>query len=263
VPIRPVFERWLYQALNLITTGHAGPEASSGLYQTRILRGPNRQLLFSVPQLERLSFALGSYEPHVIQIITRYLRPGLTAYDVGANAGYFTLLMARLVTAAGRVIAFEPDPKNLRTLNLNVSQNHLTNVTVVPKAVSAATGSVEFATFGYSLVGHIATAATPADARLVKVDAITLDEYVFGQGHPAPDLIKIDVEGAEHQVMAGAERVFQTARPVIIAEVRAGQPYEIVLAQLTALNYRMEHLSGGWQMSEDHLGDLLFLPNPS
>ncbi|HEU4325589.1 MAG TPA: FkbM family methyltransferase [Roseiflexaceae bacterium] len=236
--------------------GAAGPEQ----YRTRIWGGPLRGCAFAMPQLERISFALGTYERHIVRELHRVLRPGDVAYDIGANAGYLSLVMARRVGTAGRVVAFEADPRNAAALAANIALNGQRNITLVPKAVSDTSGSVSFASFGYSLVGHIATPTTPADAQLLTVPAVALDD-LFSEGLlPAPRCIKIDVEGAEDRVIAGAARLLAHARPVIIAEVRPDALQHHILPLLEGLGYRARELVGGWRLGRDRVGEMLFEP---
>jgi FkbM family methyltransferase len=241
-------------------TGNRSIPSDPSLHRTRILGGPLQGLYFSMPRLERAAFALGTYERHVVRAMAANIRPGAVAYDIGANAGYLSLMLAKLVGRDGRVFAFEPDARNLRALQANAELNGFKNLTPVPKAVSDACGTVTFASFSYSLVGHIARTTTPNDASLSEVEAITLDEFVYGQNQPRPDFLKIDVEGAEEQVLRGASRVLREAQPVILAEVRGGEIWPRVLEYMQAHGYTHQALQGGWRMETDHLSDVLFTP---
>ncbi len=161
----------------------------------------------------------------------------------------------------GCVFAFEPNPTNFSALTKNVQDNHIQSAILCQRAVSDDSGTVAFATFDYSLVGHIADANTPGDAKLYQVEAVTLDDFVYEEGFPSPDFIKVDVEGAEDRVILGGRRLFQDARPIILAEVREGAIYQNIVSFLTARGYRFELLEGGWRLEKHHLGDMLFIPN--
>jgi FkbM family methyltransferase len=236
------------------------------LQRIRIVGGLLRGMTFSTARLERASFGLGAYEPHVVRAICAQVRPGMVAYDVGANAGYLTLVLAQRVGAQGRVFSFEADPKNVNALQANVRENGMRHVQVIPQAVSDHSGTVTFATFDYSLVSHIAHEGTPSDARKISVPALSLDDFVYGVRDasapvvPAPQFIKIDVEGAEEQVLRGAARVIEQARPVIIAEIRGGRIWQGVSGFMQARGYEWQMLEGGWDMDADNLGDVLFTP---
>jgi FkbM family methyltransferase len=191
----------------------------------------------------------------------RFMKSGDVAYDIGANAGYFTLVMSKIAQTTGKVFSFEPDPKNFRALQTNIRNNGLKNAVAFQKAVSDTTGTVAFATFEYSLVGHIVTANTPEDAKLIEVKSISLDDFVYTEQFPSPSLIKIDVEGAEDRVILGADRLLREAKPVILAEVREGPIYQRIVKFLRDHDYRSEFLKGGWQQEKHHLADMLFIPN--
>ena len=231
----------------------------ANIYQCAISGGELQGMSFSMPRLERLSFKLGSYEPQVVNAMVRHVRKGMVCYDVGANAGYLSLVLSKLAQEEGRVYSFEPDPKNLSALKANLRNNRRKNMTIVEKAVSDKSGKVTFASFDYSLVGHIAHETTPEDASLFSVEAISLDDFVFIEKQPAPDFIKIDVEGAELQVFEGGMKAIERHRPIVLAEVRAGDIWHAIEKRMKALGYQAEFLKG-WDMERDQLGDVLLLP---
>jgi FkbM family methyltransferase len=220
-------------------------------------------MVFWMPRLERLSFPLGTYEKHIVQCMAKYVRSGMTVYDIGANAGYLTMVLSKLVGPTGRVLAFEPDPKNIAALSLNIQTNRLANVTLLQRAVSDQTGTVSFATFDYSLVGHIAHAHTPSDAQILTVDATKLDDLVYREGFPAPEFIKVDVEGAEDSVIRGSLCVLDRARPMVVIEVRPGRSYEETSAAFRESGYIEKPIKGAPQISTEYYTDLLFVPKTS
>lgn len=259
--IRNKIEPLLLKIICQLTSNNETTTSSTKLHRTKILSGPLQGRYFSMPQLERLSFALGTYEPHVLQCMKQFIKPGAITYDIGANAGYFTLVMSVLVQHNGGVFAFEPDSKNFSALGKNLKDNDVENVKIFQRAVSDNTGELIFASFECSLVGHIATPNTPDDAILRQVKSTKLDDFVYEEGFPKPTFIKIDVEGAEEQVIVGADRLIREAKPVILAEVREGEIYRNIVDFLIDRDYHVEYLEGGWQLEQHHLGDLLFVPN--
>lgn len=261
--IRHMAEQAVLRELCRVSANKTLSVLDPDLHQTRVLTGLLRGMWFSMPQLERAAFALGTYERHIVNTMTEHIRPGMTVYDVGANAGYLSLVLARIVGSEGRVCAFEPDPQNAKALQANTRNNGLANVSIIRKAVSDLTGIVTFASFSYSLVGHIAHEETPGDATLIQVEAVSLDDFVFTQMQPKPDFIKIDVEGGEEQVLRGAERLLREARPLILAEVRAGENWERVSGYMSSLDYSYQFVKGGWQLEKHQLCDVLFYPRGS
>src|ERR1700722_172759 len=97
-----------------------------------------------------LGFLTGHAEPEVQRALQDFVEPGQVVYDVGANIGFFTLLLARLVGPRGRVFAFEPMPENAAALRHIVALNGLDNVTVVEKAMSSESGTAQLLLSPYS-----------------------------------------------------------------------------------------------------------------
>lgn len=255
---RSIIEKTLLRGICWLNTALTGIPQAEGLYRTSIWGGPLRGSNFSTSRLERASFALGSYEPHVVRAMQTHIKPGMVAYDVGANAGYLTLIMSRLVGAQGHLYSFEPDPKNARALRANVTDNHLSNIEIIPKAVSDECGTITLATYDYSLISHIVRAATPTDAQLVQAPVVSLDHFVYVDQAPKPDFIKIDVEGGEEQVFMGAARLIEEAHPTIVAEIRGGSIWQNISTFMKVRGYEYKALEGSWQLDVDNLGDILF-----
>ncbi len=248
------------QGLSWASQRFAGGPPTDGLHGLRVLGGPLRGMYISTPALTRLSFSLGTYQRDVLRVMRRHVRAGMTAYDLGAHMGYFALVLAKLVGPDGRVLAFEPDPRNLHALRTNLVTNGITNVRVSAVAVADKSAQVSFATFPFSSVSHIADSRTPQDAQRITVTALTLDSFVYEDGNPPPSFMKIDVEGAEARVLIGARRVLRDAAPVVIAEVWRSHWPEV--AQLMVSNgYRSHVLGGASRMDAAGLADVLFWPD--
>ncbi|HLG12625.1 MAG TPA: FkbM family methyltransferase [Dehalococcoidia bacterium] len=233
-------------------------------YTSHVPFGPLRGMRLSMRGFERPSFALGTYERHVVALLRRFVRPGFVAYDVGSHIGYLTLVLSRLVGDSGHVYSFEPDPANLSALSRNVRINGISNVTLVGRAVTDRETSLRFAAFRYSLVNHIAGKNEPADASLITVPATSLDHFVYEENGDVPAVIKLDVEGAEADVLRGARRLLAEARPILIAEVRAGEIWREI-ADLLRENGYSAHLSASEQrrMERDGIADVLLTPEPA
>ncbi len=172
-----------------------------------------------------LRYLTGDAEPEVQEALAELVKPGQTVYDVGANIGFFTILCSRLVGPQGRVYAFEPIPQNLATLRHNVALNGLSNVTIVEKALSSSTGTAEMFVSPWSAFHSLnVEGATKQDnhgpqAGEITVQTVSLDEFVQGEGVRAPDLVKIDVEGAELIVVAGMRETLRSLRPLLLCEL--------------------------------------------
>jgi FkbM family methyltransferase len=172
-----------------------------------------------------LRYLTGDAEPEVQEALAELIEPGQTVYDVGANIGFFTILCSRLVGPTGKVYAFEPIPENLVTLRHNIALNNLTNVVVVEQALSASTGTAEMFVSPWSAFHSLNVDGASKrenhgpDGGQITVETITLDEFVQGDGVSAPDLIKLDVEGAELLVVAGMHETLRTVQPLLLVEV--------------------------------------------
>jgi FkbM family methyltransferase len=248
-------------AINLVwTVGSllSGRRSTYGEQWTRVLAGPVRGSVLAVPMRERPSYVLGRYEPHVMDQFKRHLRSGSVAYDVGAHVGYCTLAMAKWVGASGSVVAIEAEPRNVALLRKNVENNGIRTVTVLESAIGDACGTVDFAAFdGCSTVGHIHTDNSPDDARVVTVPITTIDKMVLDHAFPAPDLIKLDVEGAETAVILGALSTLAQHTPVIIAELRLGSTYEEIQDLLAPIGYQALTLESRGDNARDGVIDVL------
>ncbi len=164
----------------------------------------------------------GGFEEREMRFVGRLLRPGMTVLDIGAHHGLYTLLTAKRVGRGGRVIAFEPSPRELRRLKKRMSVNRCRNVQVEACAVGDVSGEGElFVVGGYRDWGNsLRPPAVPEPTRTVRVPVRSLDEVLAERGIEHVDFIKLDAEGGELAVLRGAKRLLQTkGRPAILAEV--------------------------------------------
>jgi len=180
---------------------------------------------------------LGTYELPVQQCLCRELHPGDVFYDIGANAGFFSLVAAKCVGDRGHVFAFEPLPENAEMIRYQFELNELTNSTLVDAAVSDCAGKVEFSYGRDASTAHM-TAVREGLGPSLTINAITVDE--FAQSHPVPDFVKIDVEGAEAMVLRGASHVLQgDQRPRILVEFHSDALAQECCGLLRASHYTL------------------------
>jgi FkbM family methyltransferase len=202
-----------------------------------------------------LAIVRGRYEREEIAFVRGLLRPGDVAVDAGAHIGVFTMHMADAVGPAGHVHAFEPLPANADLLAQSIAENRFeARVTLLRAAVGDAAGEATLAfpaetlntggayllrAGGAPLGGHH-TAAIPVQP----LDGAALRRPVR--------FIKMDVEGAEPRVLAGARRLLAEDRPTILSELHpeqlqraSGVTADAFLAQLAALGYRAHRLEHG------------------
>jgi FkbM family methyltransferase len=195
---------------------------------------------------EEAGFWRGEHEPEVQKAISAIVRPGNVVYDIGAHLGSIALGTARLVGATGRVVAFDGDPGNVQRLRENSLRNNFEpSLHVVHAAVWSRTAgdgiSFRRAKNGAALGGVEADGQRPVlgDGEMIHVPAITLDDFVAGGG-PAPQLIKIDVEGGECEVLRGGASLFAKHRPFLIVEVHHQQADQQIRAWLEEFRYSAE-----------------------
>jgi len=190
---------------------------------------------------------LGQYESQTAGWIQSQLKPGSCFYDIGANAGYFTILGSDAVGVDGVVQAFEPVPVNIDVLHRQISENNLSNVELHDLALSNEVGSIDFAVESNNANSHIAdvsiTHAVSNPSSIVTVQTATMDSLVE-DGLRKPDTIKIDVEGAEVLVLQGAIETLKSARPTLLISTHSAQLYTDVTELLKELNYSVSSLPG-------------------
>jgi FkbM family methyltransferase len=173
-----------------------------------ILQGPLRGKRWIVDSgIHRLW--LGSYEMSKMALAARWVNSGDTVFDIGAHVGIYTLLFSGRVGNPGHVVSFEPSPRNVAFLRRHVQLNRLGNVTVIEAALSSSARTARFSLTDSLSTGHLASCGT------LDVQTLTIDAVVESQ-HRVPALMKIDVEGAEMEVLLGAEGALTDVRPVIL-----------------------------------------------
>ncbi len=195
----------------------------------------------------------GAYEPDVSATLRTLLAPGATFVDIGANIGWFSLLGASLVGAEGRVIAIEPNPRNVALLRQSAKDNGFDNIEVLAVALSDGPGAVALETDGSNgrIIPVDGPPAAPVEAEFV-VASYPLDEVLASAGVGHVDVIKVDVEGAEPLVLRGGMATFTASRPVLISEffplALDSSPWGSArgyLSTLRHLGYRLSVIGGG------------------
>jgi FkbM family methyltransferase len=212
-------------------------------YVWHVRSGPLAGLRMRIGSAENYHVVGHRYEPAVCDAIACFVRPGFVCADIGAHIGFMSLLLARTAGPTGRVIAFEPNAANAALLQQNVVLNDFTDVVVVEHAAvsDGSHTSVAFCCGPTSFQGT--TIATPASntnsAQTVR--AVSVDAYLGAQGHL--DFAKIDVEGAETEVIRGMTGVLRRARPTLLIEIH-GERGTPALGILESAGYGIFELSG-------------------
>ncbi|MEQ8398848.1 FkbM family methyltransferase [Thalassobaculum sp.] len=210
--------------------------------------------------------ALGLYELRKTAEIERRLTAGSVFVDVGSSQGDFALIAARIVGPTGRVHAFEPDPDDVDGIRANVALNGFGTITVHGLALSDSDGEATLyrssVSGWHSLVSGLEKRGeTPATVPVARLDSLDLDRV---------DMIKIDVEGAEAAVLAGARATLERHRPIVLldthpslgADVGALQAYfdDLRYDVFDSDRHASRPLPGGIPRED---ADLVLIPRPA
>ncbi len=223
--------------------------APSGLTEIEIAGGDLRGWRMALDLHSEKDYWLGTYEPELQAAIRSLVRPGWTVYDVGANVGYVTLLLAQAVGEQGRVIAFEALPANQTRWQRNTALNGLEErARLVSAAVTDTEGTTRF------LVGpsdDTGKAAGSAGRRLrytaaLQVPCLSLDDFVYARGNPPPALVKMDIEGGEVLALRGMRRLLREAAPLLLLELHGEVSARLAWEELTAAGYLLHRMREGF-----------------
>ncbi len=184
------------------------------------------------PEHQYLYFYGTHDERYIVTKLLKMIEPGDICWDIGANIGFYTCLLASQVGDTGAVVAFEPASRTCDYLRENVSLNRFTNTTVINKGIG---DRVEQRRLYYSKAGLAeGTASLKYAHKQTASERVTLDTIDnLVSELPAPNFVKIDVEGYQLEVLRGAEHFLKTHAPLIIAELK--DVGETNLADLAAL----------------------------
>lgn len=200
-----------------------------------VLRGPLKGMKIRVTDNSQYAPVVGNWEPQSQHIFSNLIKPGQIIFDLGANIGIHTLLFARLTGPSGKVIAFEPLSENANELRDNVKINNLEQVTIEEVAVSDKDGISEFFIGQHNTQGSIVSTENGAGQK-VEVKTQKLDNYIKASGH-LPDFIKIDVEGAETNVLKGYTEFISKSYPVFFIESHSRENEDYIYSFLASHGY--------------------------
>lgn len=178
--------------------------------------------LSSESWLQRKIIATGVVEPESTRVVERLVATDDVVLDIGANIGYFTLLLSRLVGERGRVLAFEPTRHYRNTLLRNLAENGVSNCRVEDCGLSNEEGELLASIGDSSATLHwVATDQEPRLRETIRLER--LDDVVDRLELDRLDFVKIDIDGHEPLCLEGAWQTFERFRPIILLEVSAPQ----------------------------------------
>lgn len=197
----------------------------------RILGGPLRGMKW-VKGSGVNTYWIGNYEKETMRRFMDAVTPGSIVYDIGANVGIYTLAAKR--AGAHKVYSFEPLPRNYAYLRTNIAINNLDHCEAWDWAISDSQGMKLFST------RHNNSMTRLSDNGDISVRSTSLDHFVFEMQSDPPNLMKIDVEGAEVAVLHGSRKVLETYHPAIFLEIHGTEIHALCRSLLLGLGYRVE-----------------------
>jgi FkbM family methyltransferase len=227
VPLLKRFQSWVVNCF-----------LSEDIFIHRIGGGPAAGATFKISLPADKAIWAGTYERQFAEELVKHVSRGSICYDIGGYRGFMSAAMA--LHGASRVIVFEPFFRNQEALRDLCTLNPSFPIDVLPIAVGANDGSALFSVMRDPSMGKLETSPFQVhDPGQEKVPICTrrLDSLVEKKEIPPPSLIKIDVEGAELDVLRGARAVLTTYRPCIFVEVHSGRLEELCTRALTELAY--------------------------
>ena len=243
---------------NLIRKG-LNAASPSGLSEVRVAAGDLAGYTIQLDMQVDKDYWLGTYETELQSALHHLVPPGAVIYDVGANIGYVSLLLAKAAGDKGKVFAFEALPSNIKQLERNVELNRMgSSITIVPVAVTDRQGKVDFLVHASGGMGKAAGSAGRDDPyqAMISVNSLSLDDFVYQLGNPPPDVVKMDIEGGEVLALPGMVQVLNKIHPILIMELHGPESCRAAWDHLSSAGYSLCWLKAGFPpvYSVDELG---------
>ena len=233
--------------------------APTGLVQVKVAGGDLAGFAIQLDMQVDKDYWLGTYEPDLQVAVRDLVQPGTIIYDVGANIGYVSLLLAKASGAGGHVYAFEALPENAERWRTNIRLNGMdSRLSLTSAAVTRASGPVRFLVHASGGMGKVTGSAGRDDGYQseITVPGLSLDEFIFKQGNPPPQVIKMDIEGGEVLALQGMRRVLSEARPLMLMELHGPESSRAAWETLKAAGYQICWMRPGFPIvpSLDKMG---------
>ena len=242
-PVRRIFYR-LGPFTRLIRSG-LNMAAPHGIQQVQIAAGLLQGLPFRLDMQSEKDYWLGTYEPQLQQAIQRWVQPGDVVFEAGANVGYTSLCLGRAGGPQGRVYCIEPLPGNLTRLGENLALNKdVCQFNILPMAVAGQSGRAQFQVHASDDMGKLVGSAGREEKyqQSIDVETISLDDMVYKRSYPAPDVIKMDIEGGEVLALPGMAQLLGEVRPLVLLELHGPRSVQAAWQALTAAGYSIHRL---------------------
>jgi FkbM family methyltransferase len=190
-------------------------------FDATISSGPAKGLNFPVTLPQDKLMWLGTWELDFAQTLKSFIKSGFVCYDIGGYKGYYAGIMA--LAAAKKVFIFEPMPSNADSIRHMIALNPELPIELHQIAISDRSGESEFKFMTEATMGKLAISSFEKEVSsemVFKVLSKSLDDFI-SSGHPEPDFIKIDVEGAEEFVLKGASGLLTRKKPILLIEIHS------------------------------------------
>lgn len=231
----PFLSRWVRNSLNRV--------APQGLTTIEIAGGCLTGLRMALDLHTEKDYWQGTYEVELQIAINDLVKPGMITYDIGANIGYVTLMFARIVGKQGKVFSFEALPANFERLKNNVQLNRMDDrIIPLPFAVVDDVKKVDFLLGPSGAMGKVQGSAGRKDVQYTQslsIGGISLDNFVYEQKNPLPQVVKMDIEGGEVMALPGMRRILEEACPIMLLELHGPEAARVAWDILCGLGYRI------------------------
>jgi FkbM family methyltransferase len=199
-------------------------------FHIRILYGPLKGAKW-ITDSSNHGYWIGTYEPRMKRLLSEHLKDGNVFFDLGGHVGYYTLLASRLVGKSGKVITFEPLPRNLSFLKEHLQINSVENVSLFEGAVAHFDGI-------FKLQDSSRVGAKLSDKGKIDVKVFSLKKLWDEKRVPIADVIKMDIEGAELELIQSISNYLSSFPISIFLSTHGRETHQKCLQILSALNYK-------------------------
>jgi FkbM family methyltransferase len=213
---------------------------------TQIRRGGIDYLVWTNEEIGQKLLLFRSHEKNELKVFAEYIKAGDICIDVGGNIGFYSLNFAKFCGPEGRVFVFEPVPRNVLVIKLAAIINGFKNIEVYEGVVSDSAGLQQLMLPRDSSYAFIGRDASSQKVDLINIESTTLDSFVSQAGIKKISVLKVDVEGAEYQVLLGANKLLGDAQlkpQLVMAELcspylnRFGSTIENVVLYMREFGY--------------------------
>jgi FkbM family methyltransferase len=204
--------------------------------------------------------ASGIYEMDVSELLRSLVKPRSTVIDVGANIGWFTLLAAKL--GASKIVAFEPDSNNLRLLRQSMMANGFRNIICYDFCVTSHEGYVSLFVVDNMCGLNSIIRRSPATSGEIHAKSTTLDTIVREQEIQEIDVLKIDVEGAEAEVISGGTEALTVTKSIVMEWNRETWSSQIELFKRLCNQFEVYEIIKSPRLIRRATPEVLFGKNP-